>query len=140
MTCDTPQGNRRMPPHQCRTMTPSRRRSTPQYVTPVAAVPQGDAAPVPHHTTLTPQDTAPVAAVPQGSQATPAGVETLPPYILRIAEVAGEYDKLTLVELSQLLYDRNIYRARDRKTKAEKPVNKGTLQRWLDQARKAGVL
>ena len=54
--------------------------------------------------------------------------------------MAAEYDKLTLVELSQLLYDRGIYRARDRKTKAEKPVNKGTLQKWLEQARQAGVL
>jgi hypothetical protein len=112
----------------------------PQPVTPVAAVPQGDAAPVPHHTTLTPQDTAPVAAMPRGSEATPAGVETLPPYIQRVAEVAAEYDKLSLSELAQLLYDRGIYRARDRKTGSEKPANRGTLQRWLDQARQAGVL
>ena len=102
------------------------------------------AAPVPHHTALVPQETphdaAPVAAVPQGRPATAESPTTLPPYILRIAEVAAAYDKLTLVDLSQLLFDRNIYRVHDRKTKAEKPVNKGTLQHWLAQARQAGVL
>ena len=51
-----------------------------------------------------------------------------------------QYDKLTLADLSQLLFDRDIYRARDRQTGEEKPVNRGTLQKWLDQARRAGVL
>jgi hypothetical protein len=54
--------------------------------------------------------------------------------------VAAEYDTLTLGQLAQLLYDRSLYRARDRKSGVEKPVNRGTLQRWLEQARAAGLL
>ena len=59
------------------------------------------------------------------------------PHIQAIAAVAAEYDTLSLAQLAQLLYDRGIYRARDKQTGAEKPVNRGTLQRWLDQARTA---
>ena len=58
----------------------------------------------------------------------------------KIADTAAEYDKLTLAELSHLLFERNIYRAKDRKSGEEKPVNRGTLQKWLDQARDAGML
>jgi hypothetical protein len=74
---------------------------------------------------------------------TPATAERpadLPAYLLPIAEVAAAYNKLTLVELAQLLYDRHIYRSTDRTTGAAKPVNKGTLQRWLAMARAAGLL
>ena len=66
--------------------------------------------------------------------------EALPVHIQRIAETAIQYDKLSLAELAQLLFDRQIYRAHDRQTGAEKPVNRGTLQKWLEQARQAGVL
>ncbi len=61
-------------------------------------------------------------------------------HIQRIAETAAQYDTLTLADLSQLLFDRHIYRARDRQTGEEKPVNRGTLQKWLEQARRAGML
>ena len=108
--------------------TPQRRRSPTPQSTPRTT--PHDAAPVPHHDALT----------PQARTATPVGAETLPPYLLTIAEVAAEYDKLSLTELAQLLYDRGVYRTRDRQTKAEKPVNKGTLARWLAQTRQAGML
>ena len=115
--------------------TDLRRAGYPVPVSPDAALLSYlDTAPTPQ------EDAAPVAAVPQGRPATAESPTNLPPYILRIAEIAAEYDKLTLVDLSQLLFDRNIYRAHDRKTKAEKPVNKGTFQHWLQQARQAGVL
>jgi hypothetical protein len=61
-------------------------------------------------------------------------------HIHRIAETAAQYDTLSLSELSQLLFDRHIYRARDRQSGEDKPVNRGTLQKWLAQARRAGVL
>ena len=54
--------------------------------------------------------------------------------------MATQYDKLSLAELAQLLYDRNIYRARDRESGEEKLVNRGTLKLWLDRARAAGLL
>ena len=57
-----------------------------------------------------------------------------------IAETAAQYNKLSLAELAQLLFDRHIYRARDRQTGEEKPVNRGTLTKWLEQARRAGML
>lgn len=57
-----------------------------------------------------------------------------------IAETAAEYDKLNGPQLSQLLFDRGIYRSVDRETGEEKPVNRGTLKVWLDQARAAGLL
>jgi len=57
-----------------------------------------------------------------------------------IADTAAQYDKLSLAELSQLLFDRQIYRARDRKSGEEKPVNRGTLTKWLEQARRADLL
>ena len=89
----------------------------------------------------TPQDLRHAAAAPQGRPATPARPHGLPPQTLQaIAETAADYDKLSLTELGQLLYDRQIYRTRDRHTGEEKPVNRGTLKKWLDQARRAGVL
>ena len=69
----------------------------------------------------------------------PAGTQDLPPHILVIAATAAEYDKLSLAELSQLLYDRGIYRAKARDG-SDVPVHRGTLQKWLGQARDAGVL
>ncbi len=81
---------------------------------------------------------APAAPVVQTAPAT--RTQGVPPYIQAIAEAAAQYDKLSLAQLAQLLYDRNIYRARDRQSGEEKPVNRGTLQKWLEQARAAGVL
>jgi hypothetical protein len=78
---------------------------------------------------------------PPPRPATPARPHGLPLQTLQaIAETAAQYDKLTLADLSQLLYDRDIYRARDRQTGEEKPVNRGTLLKWLEQARRAGLL
>jgi hypothetical protein len=58
---------------------------------------------------------------------------------LEIVDMAAQYDKLSRGELSQLLYDRGVYRAKA-KDGREVPVNRGTLQKWLDQARDAGLL
>jgi hypothetical protein len=78
---------------------------------------------------------------PHVSPATPARPQGIPAQTLQaIADTAAHYDKLSLTELSQLLYDRQIYRTRDRHTGEEKPVHRGTLKKWLDQARRAGVL
>jgi hypothetical protein len=122
--------------------TPQRRRIvTPPEARHAADTPQGDAvplpqdaAPMPHHDTLTPPDT------PQAPAPDEGALGLLPPYLLAIAAVAAEDDTRTLGQLAQLLYDRGLYRARDRKTGEEKPVNRGTLARWLQQARQAGVL
>jgi hypothetical protein len=119
----TPQGRRRG--------TPTAPQATPQDTPHAAApVPQGP-----------PQDVRHAAAAPQVRPATRPRPHGLPAQTLQaIAETAADYDKLSLTELSQLLYDRQIYRTRDRHTGEEKPVNRGTLKKWLDQARSAGVL
>jgi hypothetical protein len=57
-----------------------------------------------------------------------------------IADIAAEYYKLNGPQLSQLLYDQGIYRSIDRKTGEEKPVHRGTLKMWLEQARDEGML
>jgi hypothetical protein len=72
---------------------------------------------------------------PPGRSATPSiPFEALPAHIQRIAEAREQYERLSLGDFAQLLYDRHIYRARDRQTGDEKPVNRGTLARWLAQA------
>lgn len=58
----------------------------------------------------------------------------------QIAETAAQYDKLSLTELSQLLFDLGIHRATDSNTGKEKPVNPGTLKKQLDRAREQGML
>jgi hypothetical protein len=88
-----------------------------------------------------------VAATQQGATLAPAAVKTapakrigsLPQHIQVIAEARAQYDKLSLAEFSQLLYERNIYRAKDRKTGEEKPVNRGTLLHWLEKAHEEGL-
>jgi hypothetical protein len=96
------------------------------------AVPQAPAAPSPE-------------AAPVGGRIveTPAhrSQRGLPPEKLQeIAETAAEYDKLSLDDLSKLLFDRNIYRARDSHSGEEKPVNRGNLQKWLKRAQTEGML
>ena len=82
-----------------------------------------------------------LASAPRGETPTPRSPRGLAPEKLQeIADTAAQYDKLSLTQLSQLLFDRHIYRTRDRQTGAEHPVNKGTLQRLLKQARDAGAL
>ena len=73
---------------------------------------------------------------PEAARAT----KRMPKHIQVIAETRSQYEKLSLAELSQLLYDRNIYRSRARQSGEEKPVNRGTLQKWLEEAREAGLL
>ena len=51
----------------------------------------------------------------------------------RILAAREQYDKLSLREFSQLLYDRGIYSSLDRKTREQKPLDTGTLARWLRQ-------
>jgi hypothetical protein len=62
------------------------------------------------------------------------------PHIAAIAQVAAEHPTLSLAQLATLLYERGIYRAKDRATGAETVVNRGTLKVWLDKARAAGLL
>ena len=81
----------------------------------------------------------PISEIPHAIAITPEAAP-LAAHVLRIAEVAAQYDKLSLAELAQLLFDRGIYRATDRATGTDKPVNRGTLKKWLDQAREAGLL
>jgi hypothetical protein len=57
-----------------------------------------------------------------------------------IADTAAEYEKLSLDDLSKLLFDRNIYRARDSESGEEKPAHRGNLQKWLKRARDEGML
>jgi len=102
--------------------------------------PHGTAAAPQEHTAGRPQEMRHAAEAPQPGPATAPSLETLLEHIQRIAETAMQYDKLSLADLSQLLFDRQIYRAKDRKSGEDKPVNRGTLQKWLEQARRAGVL
>jgi hypothetical protein len=53
----------------------------------------------------------------------------------KIAEARAKYPKLGMSKFVRLLFDRNIYRSKDRKTKEEKPLDTGTLARWLEEAR-----
>ena len=73
-------------------------------------------------------------------RATKRQTRTVPGHIQRIAETRAQYDTLSLAEFSKLLFDRNIYRAKDRQTGREKPVNRGTLQKWLEEVREVGLL
>jgi hypothetical protein len=95
-----------------------------------------------------PQTPAQPVAASQASETPAPAIKTtpvkrageIPQHIQVIAETRAQYEKLSLAEFSQLLFDRGIYRAKDRKTGEEKPVNRGTLQHWLDEARGAGLL
>jgi len=87
--------------------------------------------PVPQIDAVQPLDT----ALPRGL----GPGDELPPHIRAIADARAHYDKLTLTEFAQLLFDRGIYRTQA-KDGTEIPVHRGTLQRWLDRARQAGCL
>jgi hypothetical protein len=56
------------------------------------------------------------------------------------AEARAKYPKLGLSKFVRVLFDRNIYRSKDRKTKEEKPLDTGTLARWLEEAREHRLL
>ena len=76
-----------------------------------------------------------------GQRASAMSARAIPLETLQaIAAAAAEYDKLSFAQLAQLLYERNIYRAKDPVTGQEKPLNKGTLKKWIARARTAGVL
>src|SRR5262249_33527468 len=77
---------------------------------------------------------------PAPPPATPESPPAVPAHVERIAEFAAEYSRLSLGELAQELHTRGIYSATDRHTGESKPVNRGTLTRWLEQARQAGLL
>lgn len=63
-----------------------------------------------------------------------------PEKLQQIAETAAQHDKLSYAELSKLLFDRGIHHSTDSTTGAAKPVNPGTLKKWLDRAREQGLL
>jgi hypothetical protein len=76
-----------------------------------------------------------------GQRASAMSARAIPLETLQaIADAAAEYDKLSFAQLAQLLYERNIYRAKDPVTGQEKPLNKGTLKKWIERARTAGLL
>ena len=52
----------------------------------------------------------------------------------RILSARETYNKLSLREFARLLYDRDIYKSRDRKSGEPKIIDSGTLGRWLAQA------
>ena len=58
----------------------------------------------------------------------------------QIADTAAQYEKLSYAELSKLLFDRGIHQSMESTTGASKPVNPGTLKKWLDRARTQGLL
>jgi hypothetical protein len=67
---------------------------------------------------------------PQALPATPGpSREALADHMQRIAEAREQYERLSLRDFAQLLYDRDIYR-----TKTGGVVNAGTLSRWLQRA------
>jgi hypothetical protein len=119
-----------------------------------AAPPAQASQPPPHLATVDepePMAAPPASAAPRPESAldegrivetrTPRSQRGLPPEKLQeIAEAAAEYDKLSLDDLSKLLFDRNIYRARDSHSGEEKPVNRGNLQKWLKRAQTEGML
>lgn len=76
---------------------------------------------------------------PVGEQVSAFPSSDLPAHILRIAHFAADHPNLSLAQLSQALFHEGVYRASDRKTGEQKPVNRGTLQKWLEQARTARV-
>ena len=114
-----------------------RRRGAPGAQT----TPHQGAAPMPQetpqevrHTAAAPQHAPATAAPPkpptrQPRATTPPTLETLPAHIRRIAEAREQYERLTLRDFAQLLYDRDIYRTKDGGV-----VNAGTLHRWLEKA------
>ena len=92
------------------------------------------------HTAAAPQHAPATAAPPkpptrQPRATTPPTLETLPAHIRRIAEAREQYERLTLRDFAQLLYDRDIYRTKDGGV-----VNAGTLHRWLEKAGMAGTV
>jgi len=107
---------------------PQAAHSAPSNATPAPPVPD---TPVPQAEAVQSLDT----ALPRGL----GPGDELPPHIRAIADARAHYDKLTLAELAQLLFDRGIYRTQA-KDGTEVPVHRGTLQRWLDRARQAGCL
>jgi hypothetical protein len=65
--------------------------------------------------------------------------DALPAHLQTIATVAAAHPTWSLAELATHLFDQHLYRAHA-KDGTEVPVNRGTLQRWLDRAKQAGLL
>jgi hypothetical protein len=88
-----------------------------------------------------PRAPAPPASHRNGQRAAATSASAIPLATLQaIAAAAAAYDKLSFAQLAQLLYERHIYRAKDPATGQDKPINKGTLKKWIGQARTAGLL
>jgi hypothetical protein len=117
-------------PQERRRGAPTAPHDTP-YDTPHAAppVPQGS-----------PQEVRHAAAAPQVNPATPTRPHGLPPQTLQaIADERTRCEGLSLRDFAQRLHDKGIYSA-TAKDGTRGPANPGNVQRWLDQARRAGLL
>jgi hypothetical protein len=57
----------------------------------------------------------------------------------KIAKARAKHPTLRLTRFVQLLFKQEIYRAKDRKTGEEKPLDTGTLARWLEEASVHGI-
>jgi hypothetical protein len=128
---EAPQTMPHLTPHVASQYTPH---MTPQ------AMPRDtphDAAAVPQ---VEPQEVRHAAAAPQGRPATPTRPHGLPPQTLQaIADERTRCEGLSLRDFAQRLHDKGIYSA-TAKDGTRGPANPGNVQRWLDQARRAGVL
>ena len=87
--------------------------------------------------TETVTETATETAAPVTVPVTETVTETtapLPPHVQALAALRVQEPALSLAQLAQLAFDQNIYRAQGADGRP-RPVNRGTLQRWLAQAR-----
>jgi hypothetical protein len=117
-------------PQERRRGAPTAPQATPQD-TPhtAAAVPQGP-----------PQEVRHAAAAPQVSPATPTRPHGLPPQTLQaIADERTRCEGLSLRDFAQRLHEKGIYSA-TAKDGTRRPANPGNVQKWLEQARRAGLL
>jgi hypothetical protein len=57
-----------------------------------------------------------------------------------IAKARARHPKLSLKNFARFLFDQQLYRSNDRKTGEEKPIDTGTLARWLEECREHGLL
>jgi hypothetical protein len=117
-------------PQERRRGAPTAPQATPQDTPHAAApVPQGP-----------PQEVRHAAAAPQVSPATPARSHGLPPQTLQaIADERTRCEGLSLRDFAQRLHEKGIYSA-TAKDGTRGPANPGNVQRWLEQARRVGLL
>ena len=112
------------------------RQSPPPAATVTAPAPESLAAPAPSRITATPAPAAPPTTAPSRAPRP----HKLPREVLeRIAEERTLCEGLSLREFAQRLHDKGIYSAKA-KDGSQGPANPGNVKKWLDQARRAGVL